>query len=68
MNAHSPRGGRSDLDAIDAYRRAVAVAREAEDLAMLGRLSGEELEKLRVDALDCILEIARHGPPISAES
>ncbi|MCB0989979.1 MAG: hypothetical protein KDB16_03300 [Acidimicrobiales bacterium] len=47
------------VEESSAYVRALALAREAEELAVLGCLSGDVLEKLRIDALDCVLELAR---------
>ena len=43
----------------DAYFRALDLATEVEELATYGRLTGEKLESMRVQALDCILDMAR---------
>ncbi|MCP3936802.1 MAG: hypothetical protein GY708_15685 [Actinomycetia bacterium] len=46
------------MNTRDAYCRALALAREAEELALIGRLGGKTLDELRVEALDCVLAMA----------
>ncbi|MEZ5281992.1 MAG: hypothetical protein R2770_16155 [Acidimicrobiales bacterium] len=53
------RGGLVEESSAYVRALALALAREAEELAVLGCLSGDVLEKLRIDALDCVLELAR---------
>ena len=47
------RGGLVEESSAYVRALALALAREAEELAVLGCLSGDVLEKLRIDALDC---------------